>query len=694
MGFYLMEGFEMKKISLLLFCLLCYLPSVGYAADDEEIHVAVSRGAETVTHQVIDENVLLVSVRDVDDNPIKGLTLGDFTITKGQQKAKILSVESLEKSREVGLNIVFVIDNSASMEQRNAVEPLLSALSAFLEMIRPIDKVTLILFDDRRSISIDGRNLHVKTFQSNDPQTLREFVGNQFEKGMTDKTVLYEAMLAGIDVAKRLPAKENKFLVVFSDGKDLNSAYETSEVISASAGIDNLEVFAVDYMPDPELDPFLKTFSETHGGQILKASSATDLLPIFQSFATKLIHRYIVTYTFLFPPKGRVKIWPERATIEEVTTIDSAPLLNYIYFEKGESEISPRYQLLDQQSDTRAFDAGQFKGALEKYRHVLNVFGRRLADHPETRITIVGCNSNYGKEKRKLELSRGRAEAVQAYLRYIWGIDPSRMTVKARNRPEAPSTNRIEAGRVENQRVEIHSDTAAIMDTVQSTYMEIVSDEAAILVEPNIIADHGVESWWITLYGDGVPFHEINGQGRLNPDYPFLLKELGLKKIGRYETIGAKIKVRDTAGHAFETFAENQTMIRFIKRDERVSQKMGFKVLEKYALILFDYDSAEIKDRNRIIVDRIIERMKVLQNVALTITGHTDTIGERAYNQKLSERRAKAVYDQMIAAGMTAGENITFKGVGPDEPLYDNTLPEGRALNRTVTVTLEYQQTQ
>jgi len=679
---------------MLIFCLICYASFFGNAVADEDIRVTVSRGAEKVTYQAIEENVLLIAVRDVDDNPIKGLTRDDFTITKGQKTAKILSVEPLEKSREVGLNIVLAIDNSASMQQRNAVGPLLEAMETFLKIVRPIDKVTLVLFDDRHSIKTGDYQLHVKTLQSSDAEQLQNFVNNVFDRGLTDKTVLYEAMLAGIDVVKRLPEKENKFLVVFTDGKDLNSAYKTADVMSAAEGIRNFEAYAIDYMPGPSLDPFLKTFSEKHGGQIWKASSAKDLLPIFQSFATKLIHRYIVTYEFLFPPSGRMKMWPEKVTIEEMTTIDSAPLLNNIYFNTGESETSKRYRLFKNQADTVAFNTGDFKGTMEKYRHVLNVFGKRLADHPETRITIVGCNSNYGEEKRKLDLSRGRAETVQAYLRYIWGIDPSRMTVKVQNRPDVPSTNRIEAGRMENQRVEIHSDAPEIMDTVKSTYIEAVSDEAAILVEPDITADHGIKSWRIALYGDGRVFHEIKGQGDLSSDYPFILKEIGLRQIGRYETIGAKIALVDKKGHEFQTFADNQTMIRYIKREERISRKMGYKVIEKYALILFDYDSSKIRARNKIIVDRIIRRMQEIKGVSVTIVGHTDTIGEKAYNQKLSERRATAVYDQMIAAGMPEGEYITHKGVGPDEPLYDNGLPEGRALNRTVTVSLEYQQTQ
>jgi outer membrane protein OmpA-like peptidoglycan-associated protein len=41
---------------------------------------------------------------------------------------------------------------------------------------------------------------------------------------------------------------------------------------------------------------------------------------------------------------------------------------------------------------------------------------------------------------------------------------------------------------------------------------------------------------------------------------------------------------------------------------------------------------------------------------------------------------------------MTPGERIVYQGVGPSFPLYDNALPEGRALNRTVTVSLSYEQ--
>ena len=75
----------------------------------------------------------------------------------------------------------------------------------------------------------------------------------------------------------------------------------------------------------------------------------------------------------------------------------------------------------------------------------------------------------------------------------------------------------------------------------------------------------------------------------------------------------------------------------------------------------------------------------------MSIVGHTDNIGKDDYNQKLSERRARAVYDQIIDFyGADDAMRITYQGVGANTPLYGNESPEARAFNRTVTITLDY----
>ena len=60
------------------------------------------------------------------------------------------------------------------------------------------------------------------------------------------------------------------------------------------------------------------------------------------------------------------------------------------------------------------------------------------------------------------------------------------------------------------------------------------------------------------------------------------------------------------------------------------------------AKVMYDFDSAEIKGDNEVILQRIVERMKEFPDAFVRITGHTDTIGDESYNMKLSQRRAKA----------------------------------------------------
>jgi len=382
---------------------------------------------------------------------------------------------------------------------------------------------------------------------------------------------------------------------------------------------------------------------------------------------------------------------PEKLTIEELTTIDSSPLLNFIFFEAGESEIPSRYTLFSSQNATKSFDESTLTGTNEKYQHVLNIIGKRLTENPEASIRIVGCNSNRGAERGRKDLSRSRAESVRAYLKYIWGINSSQITVQARNSPAVASSASVRQGREENQRVEIYSDTPGVLDTINSTYVQEIADAAEIQIVPHIKAGYGLAHWTVELSGDGTLIETLSGQGDLKESFDFDLDTIGLGTLGQYENIGALVEVVDKKGQVHKVYASSD--VRYVKREERMGQKKGYSVLEKYALILFDFNSAELKAHNKIVMDRIISRIKEVPSASVTIVGHTDNIGHEAYNLDLSQRRAKAAYDMIRAGGLALNGNIAYKGAGPHDPLFDNDTPEGRALNRTVTVTLAYEQT-
>ena len=682
----------MKRIVVFFLVLLLSLIYADIQAE-EALQIKGPESAAKLTFQTVKENEVLVSVLDAEEKPVLGLQTKDFTIRKGSRNARILNVEPLQTSQEVDLNVVLVVDNSFSMKKRNAVQPLFNALEEFFSVVRPIDQIHAIVFDENETFAVGDINVHARVFQSSNVEELRSFFKESFENRLTRTTYLYDSMAAGLDIIRKMPAESNKIFLVLSDGEDINSVTMTSALMQSGEGIPNFSAYALDFTEMESVDYFLKSFSEAYGGRIWKAYSSAELVPILKAFSTQVFHRYVVNYRFLNPPQGTLALQPSTVTIEEVTTVDSSPLLNYVFFGEGESTISRPYVLFENPAEAQGFSETNLKDSMEKYSQVLNIIGKRLAENPDAKILIMGCNSNLGQEKDNVTLSRSRADAVHMYLQNIWGIDPARMTVTAQNLPSNPSSNSTAEGIAENQRVEIHSDHPAILDTIRSTYVQKMADTPAVSIVPRIQAESGIENWKVELKGEDESVIEAaSGTGDMTSALTFNLVPAGLSKIASFKTITASVEVKDKDGEVFRDQTAAVSNVRFIRREQMRAEKRGDHVLEKYALILFDFDDAKIKERNKYIVDRIIARMKEVPSARVKIVGHTDTIGGEKYNIRLSEQRAKAVLDQLLASGTKDAGAIEYTGVGPSQPLYDNITPEGRALNRTVTVTLEYEE--
>lgn len=83
------------------------------------------------------------------------------------------------------------------------------------------------------------------------------------------------------------------------------------------------------------------------------------------------------------------------------------------------------------------------------------------------------------------------------------------------------------------------------------------------------------------------------------------------------------------------------------------------------------------------ILDEIAGLMKKYPKYSLSISGHTDSIGDSASNQKLSENRAKTCYDYLLRKGISASR-MNYVGYGETQPIADNTYKDGRKKNRRV----------
>lgn len=795
-----------KRMFMALIALM--VSGVAFAADESDlkINVAKSGAAVTIVH-VIKDGKALVSVDDARQKPLLGLNAGDFSVSQSGRKGKVTSVQTFSENQDVPRHIVLVLDNSYSMYERKAIKSLLDGVGELLKTVRPIDDVRMVVFDNKKTADFGGRALHVQTFSSNQPAELKAFAAKAYStEGLTGGTVLYEALLAGLDIVGKMPANEPRFMVVFSDGEDLNSLFKKEEVLKVAKGLNRLKVYAIDYMERPATDKFLTKLTNENRGQIWKARSETNLVSIFQSVASKMLHYYVVNYQF--PTKGaltvvptgliidevkvmgaampvtrinestltlrpvidsaygiarwraivsnakgnvaeltgegapaaelkiplpstdlqalaangdlavkmyledsigqnlalaaapvKVRVVQTRASltvapagvkIEEIRTIEVSPMLGYIFFAKDAGEILPRYVRFSRPDETAGFDEQKFSGTLEKYYQDLNIIGKRLAAKSGAMITLVGCNDNTGKERGNKKLSARRAEAVRDYLTTIWNIAPERITIETRNLPAKASSIRLKEGQAENRRVEMLSTDPSILAPIRSTYINTWIDAPYLSLRPDVVVPHGIAGWKITAANASGILANLGGNGTPAKETRIQLDSRDLKVLASGGDINVKMELQDGKGQDM-LLSPDPVKVEFIQTSQRLAQKLNLRVREKYALVLFDFDKEKIDAPNQNIINTIVERIKALPQATVEIVGHTDTIGSEKYNQKLSERRASAVYKLLSSGfGEAPDSRIRYSGVGQDKPLFDNLSPEARTFNRTVTITLEY----
>ncbi len=97
--------------------------------------------------------------------------------------------------------------------------------------------------------------------------------------------------------------------------------------------------------------------------------------------------------------------------------------------------------------------------------------------------------------------------------------------------------------------------------------------------------------------------------------------------------------------------------------------------------IFFDFDKSDLLTESYIELNKLLEYLNKNTRIIIEIGGHTDNSGSVDYNKKLSESRAKAVYDYLIKAGIDSNR-LSYFGYGFSKPIADNNTEEGRALNR------------
>src|SRR5207247_6630581 len=108
--------------------------------------------------------------------------------------------------------------------------------------------------------------------------------------------------------------------------------------------------------------------------------------------------------------------------------------------------------------------------------------------------------------------------------------------------------------------------------------------------------------------------------------------------------------------------------------------------------VLFDFDKADLKPAAEASLTELGTVIAPYPNATIDVEGHTDGKGADAYNQALSERRAAAVGQWLVARGNLTASRVHTRGWGKTRPIAPNTKrdgsddPDGRARNRRVEI--------
>lgn len=103
--------------------------------------------------------------------------------------------------------------------------------------------------------------------------------------------------------------------------------------------------------------------------------------------------------------------------------------------------------------------------------------------------------------------------------------------------------------------------------------------------------------------------------------------------------------------------------------------------------ITFRTDSAELSPDFYAVLDKVAATLAEFDQTMVEVAGHTDSTGSEAYNQALSERRAKSVAAYLSSRGIRSQRLLTV-GAGEGHPVASNDTPEGRQQNRRVELTI------
>jgi len=362
-------------------------------------------------------------------------------------------------------------------------------------------------------------------------------------------------------------------------------------------------------------------------------------------------------------------------TIEEWEQIETFPLLPYVYFDEASSDLGGTDQHLLLTAETGRFHEDSLPSAtLDIYRDMMNIVGKRAKESNQN-ILVSGYINESAQESSK-DLAKSRAEIVKEYFVNTWGINPNRLKTQFRGLPPFPSNVNSMEGQSENSRAEIFSKDFSIMAPLKKrTYIKTMNPPY-VLFKPTIEDAKPIRAWSIEVDDDNNVIYSISGNGNL-PDSSLTWQITPTQSMND-KPFNVKFTAIDTLGKMYQWTTSIATERITMKKKQEL--RINDTLIERFALILFEFNKSTLSPANQQIANTIRESIK--DNSLVTITGHTDQRGNIDYNTALSQSRCKEVQRFL----QLPDDKVTIFPLGGKIYPFTNASPEGRAYCRTVFV--------
>lgn len=167
--------------------------------------------------------------------------------------------------------------------------------------------------------------------------------------------------------------------------------------------------------------------------------------------------------------------------------------------------------------------------------------------------------------------------------------------------------------------------------------------------------------------------------------------EQELARLGEQrQEVAAELQERQQELRERRRREEKMREIRAVFSEEEAEVLMrGDDLIVRLVGITFPSASAEVRPENYSLLTKLQRVIREFPDASITVNGHTDSRGNAEYNQSLSQRRAIAVREYLLANMALSADRISARGHGESQPIATNDTEEGRALNRRIDVVLD-----